>query len=402
MPGETTPDGAPHPEGLDTRQLDGGLVGRFLTSGGRVVSVRGSAVSQRHDREFGAVLERDRSSTLFGEASLTGTSGKHTWVAGGAIQHDTFKALDVPRFDYAYTIPAIFGQDDYAITPKITASASARVDVHSEFGTFISPRLSMLIRPARDWTTRVSAGQGHFAPTPFSEETDATGLTPLAPLGSLETESAGSVSADLTWRRGRFEITTTVFRSSIAHAQLVRSTADCEQGGPACPTSGPYASRIVNAEQPSRTHGTEFIARYHSDDLDVIVSHMYVRATEMGDDGMTRRDTPLTPTHTASFDVLKEMGPAQAGFEVFYTGHQGLDDNPYRTTGSPYVLWGILYTHRVGPALLYVNTENLGDVRQTKHDPLLRPYPLPDGRWATDAWAPIDGRSLNAGLRFRF
>ena len=110
----------------------------------------------------------------------------------------------------------------------------------------------------------------------------------------------------------------------------------------------------------------------------------------------------LSPTHAASFDILKEMGQATLGFEVFYTGRQTLEDNPYRTHGSPYVLWGILYTHRVGPALLYVNSENLGDVRQTKSESLLRPSPLPDGRWATDAWSPLDGRALNAGLRFRF
>src|SRR5262249_18885153 len=39
MPGSTTPDGRPHPENLMTRQIDAGLVGRFLIPGGRVVSV---------------------------------------------------------------------------------------------------------------------------------------------------------------------------------------------------------------------------------------------------------------------------------------------------------------------------------------------------------------------------
>jgi len=402
MPGRTAPDGAPYAESLDTRQFDGGLVGRFLTPGGRVVSVRGSVVTERHDHALGGVIERDRSNTLFGEASLTGTSGSHTWVGGAAVQRDTFRSLDVPRFDYVYAIPAIFGQDDYAVTPKVTASASARVDVHNEFGTFISPRLSLLVRPTSHWTTRISGGQGHFAPTPFNEETDATGLTPLAPLGRLQTESAGSIAADLTWRQAPFEVTTTVFQSSIAHAQLVRPIDGCESASVPCTIRSPYAARVVNAEQPSRTHGNEFIARYHTDDVDIIVTHMYLRATEVDDDGIGRREVPLSPAHTATFDLLIEKGPGHLGFEVFYTGRQSLDDNPYRTRSRPYVLWGILYTHRIGPALLYVNTEDLGDVRQTRDDPLLRPSRLRDGRWATDAWAPLDGRSLNAGLRFRF
>jgi len=136
-----------HPENLITRQLDGGIVGRFLMSGGRVVSVRASTVSQRHERTFGSVMERERASTSFGELSMTGTAGAHTWVAGGALQRERFRPIDVPRFGYTYTIPGIFAQDDYVLARWLTASASARVDHHNAFGTFFSPRLSLLLRP---------------------------------------------------------------------------------------------------------------------------------------------------------------------------------------------------------------------------------------------------------------
>ena len=80
----------------------------------------------------------------------------------------------------------------------------------------------------------------------------------------------------------------------------------------------------------------------------------------------------------------------------------GDDDNPFRSRGRPYVILGALYSRRVGPALLYVNAEDLADVRQTKWDPLLRPAPLRDGRWPVDEWAPLEGRAVNAGLQFRF
>ena len=391
MPGRTTPDGRPHPENLLTRQFDGGIVGRFLSGGGRVFSVRASRVSQRHDHTFGDVLERERATTSFGEASLTGTAGRNTWVAGGALQHDAFRALDVPRFDYTYTIPGVFGQDDIALATWLTGSASARVDHHSAFGTFFSPRLSLLFRPAPAWTARVSGGRGHFAPSPFTEETGATGLSVIAPMDSAEPEHATSLSTDITWRKAPIEVTTTVFHSNIAGAQVFRALA-----------SGPYAARIVNAETPTRTTGAELIARYHEDDIDVIVTYMYLRSMEVGERGIGRRETPLNPPQTATFDVLWESPVGNLGFEVFYTGRQELEDNPYRSRGRPYALVGIIYTRNVGRALLYVNSEDLADVRQTKYDPLLRPAPLRDGRWATDAWAPLDGRSLNAGLRFRF
>jgi hypothetical protein len=58
--------------------------------------------------------------------------------------------------------------------------------------------------------------------------------------------------------------------------------------------------------------------------------------------------------------------------------------------------------HRVGRAQLYVNSENLADVRQTKTERLLLARRAHDGRWSIDAWAPLEGRTINAGLRFSF
>jgi len=380
-----------HPENLRTRQFDGGLVGRFLLAGGRLIAVRASGVSQRHDHTFGSLLERERSSTSFGEASITGTNGRDTWVAGGALQRETFNPIDVPRFRYAYTIPGVFGQDDHVFAPWLTASASARVDHHSAFGTFFSPRLSALFRAGPRWTARLSGGRGHFAPSPFTDETSATGLAILAPMSSIHPEDATSVSTDITWRNAPFELTTTVFHSRIGGAQVYRQLA-----------SGPFAARIVNAETPTRTGGAEFIARYHEEELDIIGTYMYLRSSEVGEDGTGRRQVPLNPRHAATFDVLWKSPIGNFGYEFFYTGRQELEDNPYRHRGRPYLIIGVLFTRNVGPALLYVNTEDLADVRQTKYDPLLRPALLRDGRWAVDAWAPLEGRSLNAGLRFRF
>jgi iron complex outermembrane receptor protein len=52
--------------------------------------------------------------------------------------------------------------------------------------------------------------------------------------------------------------------------------------------------------------------------------------------------------------------------------------------------------------LLYVNAENLLDVRQTKEQAMVLPARRPDGRFLVDAWAPLDGRVFNAGLRIFF
>ena len=63
-------------------------------------------------------------------------------------------------------------------SPALSLSSSGRLDVHSEYGTFFSPRVSALARAGR-WTSRLSVGTGFFGPTPITEETEAAGLTRL-------------------------------------------------------------------------------------------------------------------------------------------------------------------------------------------------------------------------------
>ena len=96
------------------------------------------------------------------------------------------------------------------------------------------------------------------------------------------------------------------------------------------------------------------------------------------------------------------MVQGRVGIEVFYTGQQRLDDNPYRTESRPYWILGVLAERRFGPVRLFINGENLTDTRQTRYDSLLRPQRHVDGRWTVDAWAPLDGRVINGGVRLRF
>ena len=65
-------------------------------------------------------------------------------------------------------------------------------------------------------------------------------------------------------------------------------------------------------------------------------------------------------------------------------------------------MFGVLATRRIGRVVLFINGENLTDVRQTQWEPLVRPSRGVDGRWTVDAWAPLDGRNINGGIRVLF
>jgi outer membrane receptor for ferrienterochelin and colicins len=388
LPGATlSATGESYTEALNTRRYDFGGNVQWLIENRYVVTARVSATEQRHRHQFGEVIENDRHELLFGEVSIKGSSGRNTWVAGSAAQRDAYHALDVPRFAYTYVVPGVFVQDDVSIAPWLNISASARADFHNRYGVFLSPRVSALLRWA-GFTTRLSAGQGFFTPTPLTEETEAAGLSRLSLPVPLVAERGRSASLDLTRSLRSLSVTTTLFVSNISHPIFV------DRGG---------AYRIINLPGPTRNRGSELLATWRKAPFSATASYTYVRSSEV-DPVAGRAEVALTPRHSFGLvGMWEKEGVARFGVECYYTGQQRLEYNPYRAFSSPYVIFGAMGERKVAAHVkLFLNLENLGNVRQGRWDPTLLPSRAVDGRWTVDAWAPLDGRVINGGVRFMF
>jgi len=377
--------GQPYVEALKTQRYDAGALGQYLLKGRYVVTARAALARQSHDHRFGEVIERDRHDTAFGEVAMRGTSGRQTWVAGLAIERDAYEARDVPRFDYTFTVPGAFAQYDVTASANLSLSASARLDVHSEYGTFFSPRLSALAHAGR-WSSRLSVGTGFFGPTPITEETEAAGLSRLDVRQPIEAERGLSASFDVSRTDGPLSYTATLFASRIDDPLHVERS----------PT---YL--LSTLPDPTINVGVELLATLRKKPFSLTATYTYVHARETVD--AIERDVPLTPRHSAGIVGMWEAEDVgRIGIEWYYTGRQSLEENPYRTVSEPYMILGVLAEKQFGRIRLFVNGENLTGVRQTRWDPLLLTTRAADGRWTVDAWAPLDGRNINGGLRLRF
>jgi iron complex outermembrane receptor protein len=372
-----------------------------------IVAVRASAVEQRHRHEFGPAVESDRHRTWFAEASLAMPRAPFTYVVGAAFQSERYRNTELPGFDYDFRIPSVFAQADVDAASWLALSASARLDAHSAYATTVSPRVSALLRPTSlgslaGWSSRVSIGGGTFAPVPFTEETEVVGLSALVPLTGLQTERAVGGSIDINGpielRAGTLELNATVFGSRLTHPLAARDAS----------TDVPRLE-LVNAPEPTRSWGAELLGRLIHGPARVTATYAYVRGSEWNPDVAVeqnlRRDVPLVPRHTAGVVAsLESEERYRLGVEAYYTGRQSLDDNPFRDTSRPYVIFGLLGERWVktgaGVARLFINFENIGDVRQTRYDSLVRPTRGKGGRWTTDAWTELSGFTVNGGVRF--
>ncbi len=391
----TLPDGSQYPLNQQTLRTDVGFIYDQPLAEEMNINVRGSAMNQDHQHVYGAILEDDNHESYLIESSLSGYTDDIAWLVGAAFQKDQYTSDSYAEFNYDYQVPGLFTQVDYDASDEVSISFSARSDWHSEYGTQVSPRISLLYSP-ENWIIRGAYGQGYFAPTPFIEDLDETGLSRLAPLEDLEEEQASTASLDISYIHGSVETSMTLFASDIDNV------TELEEINPLNNSTNKQV-RIVNASGMSEIRGAELLMRYRWHDIKFTGSYLYTDATKESDNGLNRVPIALTPEHSAGLVVMwEEHGSHLLGFEAYYTGTQRLEDNPYRDKSKAYWHLGLLGQITFGRVSYFLNAENLLNVRQTKEESLLLPEQAPSGRWTTDIWSRNDGFTLNAGIRIQF
>jgi len=387
MRGRTLPSGEIFPQALRTRRIDGGATLRLRTSEANVMHMRWAASLTEHDQEYGATRVEDKGTTVFGELSTEGELRGHKWTLGAAIQYERLRSPDVAGVGVDYTVPGIFVQDEFALFPWLSFAASARVDVHNEFGTFFSPRLSALFRTGESWSLRGSIGAGFAAPTPLIEEVQERSLAVLDPLTGLRAERGYSASVDAKWARGPWDVNFSVFASQIRHPLMAVEGAE------------PGRLALISSTEPLRVHGAELLVGYTHGPWHVLANSTYLDATE-GAEGGGRTGEDLVPRFSAEVAcILEDEERGRVGIEIQWTGTQPLDDDPFRAEGRGYLEINALVEARVGRAAIFLNALNLTNVRQGDFAPILRPTPGLGGQPVTEAWAPVVGRTFNLGVR---
>jgi len=383
-------------QSINTNRLDLGFTARRPVNGAIAV-VRGAAVRLAHEHgygERGGLTEyNDRHESAMVEGSFLWSRGAHLLVAGAGLDIQAYRRLG-PLTDYTWAAPSVFFQDDVTLADDATMSISGRVDLHSEYGLLWSPRATVRWRPS-PWDVRVSVGRGAFAPTVFVDEVEEVGVHHVGRNRINKAETAESASVDVTREFGPLSVSVTGFVAAVHDP--VTATIVTDRG------TRLEVFNATGANTAIRIRGLESFARMRRGPWVATATHTWLSATEGADTAGLRADVPLTPRQTFGLVAAWEQhGTARVGFEFYYTGRQRLEDNPYRDESEPYTIIGLLAERRFGRVRAFVNLENLTNVRQSDYNPLLLPTPTVLGKRAVSAWAPLDGRTINAGVRIGF
>lgn len=384
-------------DSLSTQHGDVGGTGQWRVSNTWTLAARAAANLQTRDRLFAANLEHERQHSLFGEMTATGTSATNSVVGGVSWQQEGYRNRDAARFDQTLTTPAVFVQHTWTPASWFASTVNGRCDFSNQYGTICTPRVSLLGTMTRALSVRASVGGGWFAPMALDEETEAIGLTRVSLPAPLEPERARTASLDVTATRGPLQVNGTLFQDRVSRPVGLRRIASDTNG----------AVALVNAPGALRTQGGELFAVYNLEPFVATAYYAVTHTHSLSPDAGQPREVPYTPREQAGIDfaVEDDESGAYVAAEVFYTGVQSLEDNPYRTLSRPYTTIGLLGAKRIARTTVFLNLDNLTNVLQTRFDPILRPGggPVGEGGARTVApWAPLEGRSANLGVRYSF
>jgi len=333
---------------------------------------------------------------LFADAFYARNSGIHSLQAGSGLTSEHFTdntpGITLSR-SYLFTDIGAWLQDEITFSETWKLLGSTRFDHHNRYGTFVTPRASIIFKQSPALTFRLGAGAGFKAPTIFLEDAELHGFKNVRPISNAIAEKAQSATFDVNYKI-LFGDVSAKFNFVLYSTWLMNAlTVDAD-------SLALDAIVIRNVTGLTWTRGGEFTGQFSAGDFKLSVSYAYLD-TRQTDHGVTE-ELELNPDYWLGIVLMYENKDAgiKAGLENYYTSPQHLYDNPFRTMSPDFWLNGFMIEKAFGSIHLFINAENIFDVRQTRFDPTFTGNPETGDFHPLHIYAPMEGRSFNGGIRF--
>jgi outer membrane receptor protein involved in Fe transport len=262
----------------------------------------------------------------------------------------------------------LYTQQNWVAGP-VTLIPALRLDQHTTFGSFYSPRLTLVVRPSDRWKVSANAGRSFRAPT-FLDL-----FYPGLSNPNLKPETAWSYDLGLERRIGpSSRVAATGFYSRITD----RIAADPDDGYR--PNNRPRAELSGAEIEADQTWGT----------LEVRTNYTYQRA--VGGSMASSRYVPLrlSPRHLANQEILWHASRGWTWSNTLRYVHRQFSTDGEKGAKLPsFTLWGLRVTKRILAADLFFAVDNLTDKHYTES-------------FGFHGYVPQPGRTYAAGLTIRF
>ena len=362
-------------------------------SGGRKLIAKQSIAVFSRRLEIPNYIFKGRQTDSYTDITYFAPLKSHSLVFGFNGVYDQFRespiSTSVIKRDETRTTFGGYAQDNFSITSKLSMEAGFRLDYLKHYGSFALPRASLLYRFNDHLSSRFSVGLGYKAPSIFTEEAETLLFRNVLPIGNgLKAERSRGGTFDVNYRntigeKFSYSINQMLFYTRIEDPLLLLPAAN-----------GNFS--FINASQPIRSIGFETNARLVYDFVQLFVGYTFTDAKAEYLAG--NQTLPLVPrSKLNSALIFEKEGNFKVGLEAYYTSSQFLTD---RTKTRPFGVLGVFGEKAYGKISLFINAENLTDVRQGRFGPVV--FPPHQNPTFSEIYTLVEGRIFNGGIKIRF
>jgi iron complex outermembrane receptor protein len=329
----------------------------------------------------------------FSEASLSLIGNNTEWITGLNLWTDRFvqsQGGNGSPLDFSDATAGGFVQNTTSFNEIWTLETGFRFDVHSEYGSFALPRLSLMAELTQQLTIRLGGGLGYKVPTVFSEDAERLQFQNIQPLDTRQLKAERSSGGNLDFNY-RFPITDELILSSNVLFFYTRIE------DPLVLSSVNNGFEFIQPDGFIDTRGVEVNMKWSYRDLKLFVG--YTHANVQQHYGGEVSEYPLVAEHRLNNVLMYEKhGNFWVGLEAYYFSPQQLNDG---SKGDSYWITGLMTEKRLTEQFsLFLNFENFLDTRQTSFDSIYTGS-IDQPRFR-DIYAPLDGFVINGGVKLKW
>lgn len=323
---------------------------------------------------------------VFTEVNYSLNKEKADWIFGGNFYSNSFKEKDnaTPRNQSNTTFGA-FVNNTTDLSDKFILESGFRTDYVPNWGTFPLPRVSLLWKANRHFSSRLGGGLGYKIPDMFTEESATLNYQNILPIDkdNLTAERSYGANIDFNYKGKifddiKFSINQLFYLTSIDNALLLSEQND-----------GNY--HFENADGVVLSKGAETNIKFTYNDFKWFLNYAYIHTTLNYLPNNPQKT--LTPKHQAGSVIMYENDKWRVGYETYYTGSQKLSSG---LDTRDYITMGLLVQRHFNWGSPYVNFENFTDRRQSRFSPeTLPPHQNPQ---FAEIYAPTDGFVFTIGI----
>lgn len=369
------------------------------------ISVRNSVsffdryVNIRENAANNTTIFGGRQTASFSEIAWNKSFARHELVLGGSYVTDVFREKNFagnnyPARDESHFTAGAFANHIWDAAQFFSVESGLRTEWNknkSAFTTdggavYLLPRINALFKYGPKLTTRIGGGMGYRPLTVFNEEAEPFGYKGILPVNfaAAKAERSFGLNADINYQahfayKALLTINHMFFFNQIRNPVVLRAT--------------PSGREFTNSSSNIQSKGFETQVKYTIGKFTLFVGYTYTDA--VFDFPSKQEFLALVPKHSIKGDILfVEEEKWRIGWDYEFKSRQRLSNDQYTRN---LFMTGVIVERTLGNFVLFFNAENITDVRQSRYESLLsQPYNTPQ---FTEAWAPLDGRFFNFGLK---